>query len=72
MDKHTSKGIWEVNKALATAPCMAYFDMAKDTYVTVDAIPVEVFAVLSQMSPGKMAVKWLHMQLELNEGRYVI
>ena len=32
---------------------MAYFDMAKDTYGTVDASPVGVSAIFSQMSRGK-------------------
>ncbi len=32
---------------------MAYFDMQKDTYITVDASPVGLSAILSQKNPGK-------------------
>ena len=32
---------------------MAYFDTHKDAYITVDASPVELSAILSQRSPGK-------------------
>ena len=32
---------------------MAYFDMQKDTYITVDASPVGLSAILSQKTPGK-------------------
>ena len=31
---------------------MAYFDTHKDTYITVDASPVWLSAILSQRSPG--------------------
>ena len=37
-------------QALTSAPCMSYFDNRKDTYVTVDASPVGISAILSQKS----------------------
>ncbi|CAB3998539.1 Transposon Tf2-9 poly [Paramuricea clavata] len=36
--------------ALTSAPCMAYFDIHKETFVVVDASPVGVSAILSQKS----------------------
>jgi hypothetical protein len=38
--------------ALTSAPCMAYFDIHKETFVVVDASPVGVSAILSQKSPN--------------------
>ena len=38
----------QLTNALASAPCMAYFDKQKETLVTVDASPVGVSAILSQ------------------------
>ena len=43
----------ELTKALSSAQCMAYFDTAKETYVTVDASPVGVSAILSQKTKDK-------------------
>ena len=39
-----------LKQALTSAPCMSYFDKPKDTYVTVDASPVGISAILSQKS----------------------
>ena len=39
-----------LKQALTSAPCMSYFDKHKDTYVTVDASPVGISAILSQKS----------------------
>ena len=36
--------------ALSSAPCMSYFDKNKQTFVTVDASPVGISAILSQKS----------------------
>ena len=47
------KAFEQLTTALSSAPCMAYFDMQKDTYITVDASPVGVSAILSQKTPGK-------------------
>ena len=38
--------------ALTSTQSMAYFDTHKDTYITVDASPVGISAILSQRSPG--------------------
>ena len=38
--------------ALTKAPVMGYFDLYKDTYVTVDASPVGVSAILTQCASG--------------------
>ena len=38
--------------ALTSAPCMAYFDIHKETFIVVDASPVGVSAILSQKSPN--------------------
>ena len=42
------KAFHNLTKALSSAQCMAYFDKEKETYVTVDASPVGVSAILSQ------------------------
>ena len=39
-----------LKQALTSAPCMPYFDKRKDTYVTVNASPVGISAILSQKS----------------------
>lgn len=41
------------SETLTSAQCMAYFDMQRDTFVTVDASPVWLSAILSQSTPGK-------------------
>ena len=38
----------KLKNTLATAPCMSYFDKRKQTFVTVDASPVGISAILSQ------------------------
>ena len=43
----------KLTTALATSPCMAYFDKDKETSVVVDASPVGISAVLSQNTPGQ-------------------
>ena len=50
-EKH-QKAFNALTKALSSAPCMAYFDKEKETYVTVDASPVGVSAILSQTTKG--------------------
>ena len=47
------KAFDQLTSALTSAPCMAYFDMHKDTFVTVDASPVGLSAILSQRTPGQ-------------------
>ena len=42
----------KLTAALATSPCMAYFDKDKQTSVVVDASPVGLSAILSQNTPG--------------------
>ena len=41
----------QLTSALTSAQCMAYFDMQKDTFVTVDASPDGLSAILSQRTP---------------------
>ena len=43
----------QLTSALTSAQCMAYFDMQKDTFVTVDASPVGLSAILFQRTPGQ-------------------
>ena len=43
----------QLTEALSSSPCMAYFTKSKDTYVTVDASPVGISAILSQKSKGR-------------------
>ena len=43
----------DLTQALSSAQCMAYFDKDKVTYVTVDASPVGVSAILSQKTKDK-------------------
>ena len=43
----------DLTQALSSAQCMAYFDKEKVTYVTVDASPVGVSAILSQKTKDK-------------------
>ena len=38
--------------AFSSAQCMAYFDSQKNTYITVDASPVGISAILSQKTKG--------------------
>ena len=40
----------KLKNALSSAPCMSYFDKNKQTFVTVDASPVGISAILSQKS----------------------
>ena len=40
----------KLQNALSSAPCMSYFDKNKQTFVTVDASPVGISAILSQKS----------------------
>ncbi len=47
------KAFEKLTSALSASECMAYFDMQKDTYITVDASPVGLSAILSQKTPGK-------------------
>ena len=42
----------KLTAALSSAQCMAYFDTQKDTYITVDASPVGISAILSQKTKG--------------------
>lgn len=44
----------KLKNALASAPCMAYFDRNKETFVVVDASPVGISAILSQ-KPNKIS-----------------
>ena len=44
------KAFDDLTAALSSAKCMAYFDTQKETYVTLDASPVGVSAILSQKS----------------------
>ena len=39
--------------ALSSAPCMAYFSKQKDTFITVDASPVGLSAILKQRKKGR-------------------
>ena len=43
----------KLTTALSSAQCMAYFDTQKDTYITVDASPVGISAILSQKTTGQ-------------------
>ena len=43
----------KLTPALSSAQCMAYFDTQKDTYITVDASPVNISAILSQKNERK-------------------
>ncbi len=47
------KAFEKLTSALSASECMAYFDMQKDTFITVDASPVGLSAILSQKTPGK-------------------
>ena len=43
----------QLTSALSSAPCMAYFSKHKDTFITVDASPVGLSAILSQKTKGR-------------------
>ncbi len=45
------KAFEKLTSALSASECMAYFDMQKDTCITVDASPVGLSAILSQKNP---------------------
>ena len=47
------KAFDDLTQALSSAQCMAYFDKDKTTYVTVEASPVGVSAILSQKPKDK-------------------
>lgn len=51
-DKH-QKAFDNLKTALSSAPCMAYFNISKETTVTVDASPVGVSAIISQSTKEK-------------------
>ena len=42
----------KLKTALSQAPAMGYFDINRDTFITVDASPVGISAILSQSTPG--------------------
>ena len=46
------KAFDQLTNALTSAQCMAYFDMQKDTFITVDASPVGLSGILSQRTHG--------------------
>ncbi|CAB3992547.1 Retrovirus-related Pol poly from transposon [Paramuricea clavata] len=61
LTKKNAKFVWseihqnpfnQFTEALSSAPCVAYFSKHKETYVTVDACPVSISAILSQKSKG--------------------
>ena len=54
-DAH-KKAFTQLKDALIVAPVMAYFDLSKDTTVTVDASPVGISAILSQGSESNYKV----------------
>ena len=59
--------------ALTKAPVMGYFDLSKDTYVTVDASPVGVSAILSQCTSGSndhKVIAYASRSLSAVESRY--
>ena len=59
--------------ALTNAPVMAYFDKNKQTFVTVDASPVGISAILSQKAPGtedRHVVSYASRALTDVESRY--
>ena len=43
----------KLSAAVATSPCMAYFDKDKETSVVLDASPVEISTISSQNTPGQ-------------------
>ena len=43
--------IEKLKEALSQAPVMGYFEMTEDTFVTVDASPVGISAILTQSTP---------------------
>ena len=59
------KAFDQLTTALTSSPCMAYYDMQKDTFVTVDASPVGLSAILSQRTHGRD--EHFHLYLYGNE-----
>ena len=43
----------QLTTVLSSAPCMAYFSKQKDTFITVDASPVGLSAILTQRTKGR-------------------
>jgi len=63
----------QLKLALTKAPVMGYFDLSKDTYVTVDASPVGVSAILTQCAPGSndhKVIAYASRSLSTVESRY--
>ena len=42
----------KLKEALSQAPVIGYFNMTRDTFVTIDASPVGISAILTQSTPG--------------------
>ena len=63
----------KLTNTLSSAQCMAYFDTQKDTYITVDASPVGISAVLSQKTEDKdddKVISYASRALTVVEKRY--
>ena len=63
----------QLKLALTKAPVMGYFDLSKDTYVTVDASPVGVSAILTQCASGSndhKVIAYASRSLSTVESRY--
>jgi hypothetical protein len=65
----------KLKNTLATVPCMSYFDKNKETFVTVDASPVGISAILSQKlkhgdSNNQQIIAYASRALSETEKRY--
>ena len=54
----------KLTAALATSPCMAYFDKDKQTSVVVDASPVGFLLFYHKIPPDMMTIRSYLMQAE--------
>ena len=63
----------QLKLALTQAPVMGYFDLSKDTYVTVDASPMGISAILTQCESGSddhRVIAYASRSLSAAESRY--
>ena len=64
----------QLKRALTQAPVMGYFDLSRDTYVTVDASPVGVSSILTQCESGAddhQVIAYASRSLSVTESRYL-
>ena len=73
LDRRARRAVSQLKEALVTAPVTAYFNPEEDTEISVDASPVGLAAILSQVDPktdDRHVVTYASRSLKAMEQRY--